>query len=247
MSRFLDKLERIWEGKAQPLGFGAQAKTKSPPMALVATLPLGRGDMVALAVAESVDAVLVPVEELAKEVEVLSQAIQTVGDIPLGVWVKTVTEEDVRQLSELGCDFLVFGADEVPATILVEGEIGKVLEIKPSLSDGLAKAIARLPIDAVLLKSEAQPLTVRRLMDYQRIASSVGKPSLSALPQGRGRDEVKGLWQAGIRGVVLSPEQLSQVREAIQALPLTKGRTKGKVDIFLPPISEEMGEIEEEI
>lgn len=249
MSRFLDKLERIWAGKAQPIGFGPQtAKAKSPAMAIVTRLSPGEPDMAALSGEEGADALLVSIDDLERGAETLSRVSQVAGDIPLGVSVKAVTKDDVEQLIELGCDFLLFNANEVPAAILSETRIGKVMEVDPSLSDSLARTIARLPIDAVFFSAEQQPLSVRQLMDYARLASLVGKPFLVALPAALRREDIEGLWQAGVRGLVLTLERarLSQVREMIQALPPTRKRAEKGMDVLLPAVewpSEEEQEI----
>ena len=249
MSRFLDKLERIWAGKAQPIGFGPQsAKAKSPAMAIVTRLSPGEPDMAALSGEEGADALLVSIDDLERGAETLSRVSQLAGDIPLGVSVKVVTKDDVEQLIQLGCDFLLFNANEVPAAILSETRIGKVMEVDPSLSDSLARTIARLPIDAVFFSAEQQPLSVRQLMDYARLASLVGKPSLVALPAALRSEDIEGLWQAGVRGLVLTLErqELSQVREMIQALPPTKKRAEKGMDVLLPAVewpSEEEQEI----
>jgi hypothetical protein len=246
MSKFITKLERIWKGKAQPIGFGVQAKAKSPPMAVIAIIPQGEPQRAALAVETGVDALLIPIETLNEQGKALSQVISAAGNIPWGVWIKGVSKGDIKWLIERGCDFLVFSADEVPAVLLVEEGIGKVLEVEPSLSDSLVRTIALLPIDAVLL-TENEPLTIRRLMDYERLASLGNKPLLLALPSRISEGDLEGLWEAGVRGVVVRAEQqiLSQVKEAIQALPLKK--VKAKVDVTLPIVTESPGELEEEI
>ncbi len=249
MSRFLDKLERIWAGKAQPLGFGPQtSKAKSPAMAIVTRLSPGEPDVAALTGEEGADALLVPIDDLERLAETLSQVSKAAGDIPFGISVEAVTKDDVEQLIELGCDFLLFNANEVAAAILSETRIGKVMEVDPSLSDSLARTIARLPIDAVFFSAEQGPLTVRQLMDYARLASLVGKPSLVALPSVLRREDIEGLWQAGVRGLVLPLEQqrLSQVKEIIQALPAIKKRAEKGMDVILPAV-ELPSEEEEEI
>ena len=102
MSRFLDKLERIWAGKAQPLGFGPQtSKAKSPAMAIVARLSPGKPDVAALTGEEDADALLVPIDDLERAAETLSRVSKAAGDIPFGISVAAVTKDDVEQLIEL--------------------------------------------------------------------------------------------------------------------------------------------------
>jgi hypothetical protein len=249
MSKFLDKLERIWAGKAQPIGFGPQtAKSKTPAMAIVARLSPGEADMAALAGEGGADALLVSIDNLERVAKTLSRFTKAAGDTPWGVSVKAVTRDNVEQLIKLGCDFLIFNADEVPVAILGEERIGKVVEVDPSLSDGLARTIARLPIDAVFLSAEQQPLTLRQLMDCARLASLVGKPALAALPSVLHKEDIEGLWQAGIRGLVLTMEgqSLSQVKGIIQALPPTRKKAEKGMGVILPAVELPSEEEEEE-
>jgi hypothetical protein len=204
--------------------------------------------MIASAVAQGIDAVLLPIGDLEQEHEALSQLSQAAGDIPWGGLAKIVSREDMGQLVKLGCDFVVFTTNEVSASILAEDRLGKVLKIDNSLSDSLLRTIAYLPIDAVLLGAEDEsPLTLRQMMDYRRVVGLVGKPSLSVLSSGLSAADIRGLWDVGIQGVVLLLEQqrLSQVRESIQSLPSTRRVRKG-TGVTLPFIGEGSGEEEEE-
>ncbi len=246
MSKFLDRLERIWSGEIQPLGFAAlAARTKSPAMAIVAMLgqgQLGVGDQDL----EGVDAVLFSGADLDQEAETLSRAIEAIANIPWGASVQTATKEGVEQLKGLGCDFIVFGVDEMPVTFLAEQDMGKVLEVDASLSDNLARPIARLPIDAVLIRAEQWPLTVRLLLDYGRLVGLTDKPCMALLPAAPGAGDIEALREAGICGVVTSEQQvLSQIREAVQALPQGR-KKKRKGSAILPAVAEWPTEVSEE-
>ena len=244
MSKFLDKLELISLGRAQPLGFGAAAaRGKSLPMVIVASVPLGNAKLAALAAKSGVDAVLMTVERQVKSDEALAKLSSTKTDIPWGVSLDAVTKVEVEQLIEMDCDFVVFAPDKTQAAVLGEEKIGKVLQIDPSLSDSLAKAINRLSIDAVLLGpvgEDESPLTVHQLMVYERLAAGAGKHLLAAVPPGLPINDIESLWGLGVRGVVVDlavkdPEQrLSQVREAIQKLPTTRKKSVEKISALLP-------------
>jgi thiamine monophosphate synthase len=244
MSKLLDKLEQISEGRAQPLGFGAAVtKGKSLPMVIVASVPLGNAKLAAIAAKAGADALLMTIKHQEKSEEALAKLSSAKTDIPWGVSLNAVTKEEVEQLIEMGCDFVVFAPDKTPAAVLGEERIGKVLQIDSSLSDSLAKAINRLSIDAVLLgpvSEDESPLTVYQLMIYERLAAGAGKYLLAAMPPGLPIDDIQSLWGLGVRGVVVDlavkdPEQrLSQVKEAIQKLPTTRKKTGERISASLP-------------
>lgn len=244
MSKLLQKLERISEGRAQPLGFGAAvARGKSLPMVIVASVPVGDARLAAIAAKAGADAVLMTIEHEEKMDEALAKLSSAKTDIPWGVSLNAVTKEEVEQLIGMDCDFVIFAPDKTPAAVLGAEKIGKVLQIDPSLSDSLAKAINRLSIDAVLLgpvSEDESPLTVHQLMVYERLAAGAGKHLLAAIPPGLPTDDIESLWGLGVRGVVVDlrvkdPEQrLSQVKEAIQKLPTTRKKPGEKISASLP-------------
>ncbi len=245
MSRLLEKLTSA--SKSQPLGFGAAvARAKSPPMVLIANL---RGDVgMAAIAAEQADAVLISMGDLAGRVENLRQDSLALGSVPWGVSLETVTKEEVAQLLEMGCDFLVFGAQGMPSAVLGEEGIGKVLEVDPSLTDSLVRTIDRLPIDAVLIGMEGHPITVYWLMVCQRFASLVRKPLIAAVPAGLLPGDLEGVWDAGARGVLVEMEEggLLEVRKAIDALPTVGKKRREKTDAILPLPGEVEMPLEEE-
>jgi len=244
MSKLLEKLERISEGRAQPLGFGAAvAREKSLPMLIVASVPVGNAKLAAIAAKAGADALLITIEHEERIEEALVKLSSAKTDIPWGVSLSAVTKEEVEQLIEINCDFVIFAPDKTPAAVLQAEKIGKVLQIDPSLSDSLAKAVNRLSIDAVLLgpvSEDESPLTVRQLMVYERLAAGAGKCLLAAMSPGLPVDDIESLWGLGVRGVVVdlavkNPEQrLSKLKEAIQKLPTTRKKPGEKISASVP-------------
>jgi hypothetical protein len=154
-----------------------------------------------------------------------------------------VTKENIGQLVELGCDFVVFDPIKTPAVVLIEEKIGKVLRIDTSLPENLAKAINRLQVDAVLLNpdmGEETTFTVHHLMILERLAGSTGKHVLTTMSPGLSSGDIEILWELGVRGVIVDmtveqPEQrLSQIKEAIQRLPSTRKKSREKFRATLP-------------
>jgi hypothetical protein len=242
MSKLLEKLERISEGRGQPIGFGAAAnRAKASPMVIVASIPAGNAKLAAIAVESEADAVLMTSEHQKKE-DVLAQLSSAKIDIPWGAFLDKITKGEIEQLIEIGCDFVILDPAKTPAAVLNEERIGKVLQIDPSLNDNLARAINRLSVDAVLLstagRNEAH-ITVHELMVYEKLAAAAGKHLLAAVPPALPIDDIESLWSLGVRGVVVdltakNPEQrLSQVKEAVQKLP-TRKKKREKISATLP-------------
>jgi hypothetical protein len=239
MSRLLERLREVCRGGVQPLGFRAAATTgKGPAMALIAALAPGDAG----AAQESADAVLLSLGKL-EGAEGLGQIGASLGQVPWGVSLDEVSEEGLSRLKGMGCDFLVFDAGAPPA-LLREG-MGKIVQIAPSLADGLVRAIELLPIDGVLIGMEGEhSLSIERLMVCQHVASLVSKPVVALAPSGMSKEDLEGLWEAGMAGVVVEvrgsvEEELSRLRQAIDSLPSARGR-KRRVEPLVPYAREGM-------
>jgi hypothetical protein len=170
MSKLVEKLERINEGRGQPLGFGAAAnRVKTLPMVLIAALPEGDTSAAAVVSAASVDAVLIT--------GAAPQKAGEMPDIPWGVALDSVTRDDMERLAGMGCDFVVFSAAGSQAAALNIESIGKVLRIDTSLDENLARTISRLQVDAVFLHQVGGgegAITVEQLMVYERLVGGAG-------------------------------------------------------------------------
>jgi len=251
MSKLLEKLERISRGSTQALGFkAATAMTRGPSIVLIAALSEGDTEAATLARQQGADAVLISLAKL--EGEGLRQVVGSLAEVPWGVSVKEGTAEELSQLREMGCDFIVFDAAEAPLALLREKEMAKIVEIQPSLKDGPVRAIESMPIDAVLIGAGGDPaLSIHRLMTCYHVANLVRKPRVVSVPMDVTEEDLQQLLEAGIAAVVVNMEkgvrdELSRLREAIDALLPSRGR-KGKLEPLLPHIgANEAMEFEEE-
>ncbi len=244
MSKLLEKLERISEGSGQPMGFGAAVtRTKISPLLTIASVPAGNAQLMGIATKEGADALLLTVENLEKDSKTLAKMNRAKAEIPWGVFLEKVSKEDIGQLIELGCDFVVFDPAQTQAAVLMEEKIGKVLRLDTSMPENLAKSINRLQVDAVLLNPVGggeTAFTVHQLMVLERLAGSTGKYVLMTMPPGLSAGDIEILWGLGARGLVVDmaleqPEQrLSQVKEAIRQIPATRKKSREKFRATLP-------------
>ena len=208
-------------------------------MVLIAAVTEGEAKAVA---AEGADAVLISQVKL--KGESLAQTVDSLAEIPWGVSLEEVTAPELSKLKEMGCDFLVFDAARAPLILLREQEMAKIVKVEPSVADGLARAIEQLPIDAVLIGADGErPLSVHRLLVCQNLANLVRKPLLILAPLAMGGEDLEELLQTGIAGVVVNLErgvkgELSQLRQAIDALPPSR-RRKRRAEALLPYAREE--------
>ncbi|MBT9163523.1 MAG: hypothetical protein DDT24_00432 [Chloroflexi bacterium] len=259
MSEFIKKLERISREKTQPLGFGGIARSRMAGMMLIAQLPPGEA-------LEEVDALLFEVKDSDGRAELLSLIVksqesrvksQGEGDsrakrlVPWGVRLETADIEGLAELADAGCDYLVFKSD-VSARIVAEERMGKVLEVDTLLGDSLARAVGQISVEAILLSNDEElPLSVRRLLDYQRLTSLAGTPVIALLPADI--SDLEALWGIGVRGVVVDligqdrQEKLSAVREAIRRLPASRKKPQERISPILPAVRALDEEFEEEI
>ena len=94
MSKLIEKLEQIAEGRVQPLGFSAApARAKISPMLLVASVPPGEEAKIALAVEGGAEALLLPLGQLDKRRKSQFHLFPTGAKLPWGVYLEKVTRE----------------------------------------------------------------------------------------------------------------------------------------------------------
>ena len=240
VSKLLDNLSQAFRGSAPPLGFRRTTATpKSPRMILIATLPVE--DTLATAAAkEYADAVLL---SDTKGTKLSDKFTASLGELPWGVSIGEATDEQLADIKEAGCDFLVCDAEKAPLMLLREDEIGRIVKLKPSLPDGLIRVTAQLPIDAVLIGGEPS-LSVQRLMICQHMVNLVRMPLVALAPLDIADEDLRELWETGIAGIVVtvvgdSKERLTGLRKAIEGLPISRRRTSDKSEALLPYIGEE--------
>jgi len=248
MSKLVEKLKQASEREAQPLGFGTKASVKKPQMVLMASLTKDDIKMATSAVEGGADALLVALHSVAEEANELDQILQLAADVPCGVWSEAPTAEEMKQVREMGCDFVLFDGAKTPSGLLREEELGRVIKVEHSLADSLVRTIDRLPIDALFIDcrvEEKLPLSVYQLMAYHRLAALTRKPLLVVAPSLMSDLDVETLWEVGIVGILLKAEagpiedRLSVLRQAIDKLPSSRKRPRPGEDAVLPHLGEQ--------
>jgi hypothetical protein len=249
MSKFAEKLQRIYRGSAPALGFRKSDEAESTPILIVAGLTkTGTAEANALVTA-GVDAGIVSAKSLSAKG--FGELVKALGDVPLGLYLESTEKEAIAKSIDLGCDFVVFGLKTPLEAVNREG-LGRVLKLEPSLEPGLIRAINGLPleIDGVLITGDEPSVTIERLLIYERFTELLNKPVLVTLSSAVSPDELAGLFEAGVNGIIL-PEMLSaevfaNLKKSAAGLSRTAKR-KSKAAAILPRVSGELEtEVEEE-
>ena len=237
MSKFIDRLNQLSQAEPPPMGFG-RAHTAPPKakMLLIASLAKASADKLP-EYAVGADAGLLHISNASSGTKAIGEICQAMPDIPWGGWVKDSGLSEAKPLSEAGSDFLVFPAAGLTLSAVQGDEAGKIIELEPSLSDGMLRAVNELPADAVLIASDrdkGHSLTWYDLMMCQHFASLITKPLLVTVLPTASSDELKALWEAGISGVVIeidtgqTANRLEGLRQVIDELSFPPRRQHKK-------------------
>lgn len=255
MSRFIDRLNWASQTVVPPLGFGAaQPVSEKPKMLLIASLAKADVDNLASYVAGA-DAGLLPISKLSSGAKIFKEISQAISDIPWGGWLRDAGTGGVKQLEKVGCDFVVFPAANTSLAMLQSSEVGKILEVEASFSEGLLRTVNELPVDAVLVADEPKKerfLTWHHLMLFRYFAGLLTKPLLVSVPSRVTDKELGALWQAGVVGVVVAAGVgqpaggLKGLRQTIDNLAFPTQRKRGKAGALLPYVSGEASRVVEE-
>lgn len=246
MSQFITKLNQLTQASPQPIGFGArQTASLKPKLQLVASLSQENVEQLVDYVAGA-DAGLLRFTKPNSAVKAQQKIAQALSDIPCGWWLPEGGQREIKQMVKAGADFVVFPRN-TPLTLLENEEIGKILAVEASLTEGWLRAANELPIDAVLITSE-QPeefLTWQHLLLFQRFADLLTKPLLVFVPADLTARELETLWATGVDGVVTEvtaePPQnrLKELRQIIDNLTFPLPRRREKAEPLLPRLGGE--------
>lgn len=248
MSKFIDTLDRLSRSEPQPIGFRvSHSVSPKPKIQLVASVAEESVDGLTEQVAGA-DAGLLRIAKPGSGAKALQKISRAVPDIPWGSWLQGGSPKEIEGITKAGSDFVVFPATHTPLAILHSDEVGKILEVEASLSEGLLRAANELPIDAVLIAGEQGDdffLTWQHLLLFRRFADLLTIPLLVSIPSKVTADELQALWEAGIKGVVVEvgvgqpQDRLKELRQAIDKLTSPSPHKREKAEALVPRIGME--------
>ncbi len=246
MSKFAEKLQRIYRGSASSMGFRKSTEAEILPMLIIANLTKASAIEAKAIAGSGIDAGLMSSEGL--NAKGFGQLTKALGDVPLGLFLESAENEVIAKSIDLGCDFVVFGL-KTPFEALNKQGLGKVLKIEPTLDQGLVRSINRLPlmVDGVLVTVEETVITIERLLIYQRFAELLDKPLLVTVSLSVTSGELSSLCEAGVSGLVLpdvfAAEAFTGLKKAIGSLS-KPAKPRIRAAALLPRLG---GELEAEV
>ena len=242
MSKLIDKLQRLGQDAPTPFGFGAATSRGSaePPIMLIGRI--AQDDLAKTSgLSETpADAILVSLKPGNKK---LPKAIaDLLKDHLWGASGTDIGQDQIKQLKDIGCDFLVFNADNTPAALLNDEDLGKVISVGPDLEENVAQAIQELPIDAAFFSptDDLLPLTVKKLIDIELVRLLVDKAFVMVAPPNLSSSDLEVLRNAGIGGLVFelnAPDVIAKTKKALASVPRRRPRPTSKDVVFARPHS----------
>ena len=233
MSKLADKIRRAGKVEAGPIGFGVVAERRpSPTLLCLLRLDKDQAKKVGDTADAAADAVIITGLEAGK----LGDALQKLGDVPVGLRAEDAQRATVAAAREAGADFVLLD-EESSAEVVLEEKVGLVLRLGTQVGDTELRALAGLALDALEIAPIGEPFTVRRLMELRRLSLLSQTPLLVEVTPEIGPSRLEALRGAGVAGVILdgkSADKLSALRQTILSLPARGQRREERVDALLP-------------
>ena len=162
MSRLIDELNRVVRAAPQPMGFRATRPDSSKlRILLIASLSKIQDPDHLVDSVDGADAILLRPAKPSLAVNTLQKIATSLTDIPWGGCLGDDNTQNMETLIKAGCDFVVFPETSRFLATPQDDKVGKILQVKPSLGDGLLRAVNDMPLDAVLAAGHGRDVDLR--------------------------------------------------------------------------------------
>ena len=170
----------------------------------------------------------------------LKDLIRLCGNVPVGLVPGTseafITESELRELEEMGLDFISAYSQNLPSFVMDSRKITSAVAIGSDYTESTLDAVKDSDIEILecsVVRGEAygQNLTCADLLCYSSIAKRTGKPCMIPTQKKIRPGDVKHLYRAGCRALMIGAvvtgqepdpevfqETVQAFREAVDAL-----------------------------
>jgi hypothetical protein len=242
MSKFIKELNKSYRSAMPAIGFRKETDlSKKAPVLLIADLTAKNVKEIKAAISAGVDVAIVRSDGLNKSAA--EKVINNIGEVPAGLLLDSEQWENIQEISSLNFDFIICNV-KTPVSIIREGDSGKILRVEPWLTPGVVRAIndLNIPFDGIFIDGDNEPITIERLLVCHYMSGMLGKPLLSAVNVPLAQADLQGLYDAGVRAILLpkeiSPESVKELKEHIGGLQVSS-RKKSHENVVLPGIKRE--------
>lgn len=232
MSELASRIRRAVRAEPAPMGFGAAVRQPTPSMLVLA---LARSADEAEAAAKvGADAIVFDGVALERAAGARKQASGT----PCGLRVEQADSTAVSAAKEAGLDFLLVQPDRTAAAALLDRDLGFVLDLREELTDVQLRTLDAMNIDAIWLGVLDGPLTLRKLMELQRVSGLSRKPLAVVAADAIEASDLEALRAAGVAAVAVEASRKGAVeamKQAVAALPARSAlRAEERVAALVP-------------
>lgn len=162
----------------------------------------------------------------------LKDLIRLCGDVPVGLVPGTseafITEAELRELEEMGLDFISAYSQNLPSFVMDSRKITSAVAVGSDYTESTLDAVKDSDIEILecsVVRGEAygQNLTCADLLCYSSIAKRTGKPCMIPTQKKIRPGDVKHLYRAGCRALMIGAVVTGQepdpevFRETVQA------------------------------
>lgn len=165
----------------------------------------------------------------------LKELVRLCGDVPVGLVPGTseafVTESELRELEEMGLDFISAYSHHLPAFAMDSPKITNAVAIGSDYTESVLDAVRDSDIavlEASVVPGEAygQDLTCADILRYSSIVRRTGKPCMVPTQKKIRPEDVKYLHRAGCRALMIGavvfgqspvPEEVREITAAFRA------------------------------
>lgn len=232
MSKFADKLKRVFRNTNQTIGFRKpSADEDTSTILIMVDITSSNLKRIKDLGGSGVDAFMVDSSE--GNIDKMSKAA---GGIPLGIEFKKGVNVPA---DEITYDFAIFGL-KAGADMPGYESKGKILVITETIAPGMIKAINDLDmsVDGVIIDFKDNPIDIQFTLTCHLFDDLLNKPLLVKVYKDDITDaEIKALNAAGVRGLLLPStipvSRIKKIKKAIASLPASA--RKGKRETALIP------------
>lgn len=222
MSKLRDRIRDMSRRHQATFGFTAVRTEERPPRQMLVIAEVTGAAQAAVAVEAGVDVLL-----HTGPVDALAEVVGTAASCIVGCAIEAATAADAAAIIEAGGHFLAFSDRQTDAAALLDQRLGYVAMVGVE-EDADLRLLRPLDLDAALIPSPAEQMTVRDQLRLRRMGDLTRKPLISRLDHTVPATTLEIWRDAGVTAVLVPAGQdvLAQVIAAAEAVP--RPRTSGE-------------------
>lgn len=234
MSKLADLIRKASRPEPAPLGFGAHAaRARTATLLAIVRLSSGDANKAEEASKKGADAVIIEGADPGK----VKDAVAKGGGLPVGVRPNNADRKTVSALRDAGADFVILEPESASAEATLEEKVGFVLDQRGDADDTALRLLGDLGLDAMVIPSPPERLTLAELLKLRRVAALTRVPLLVGVKHDSEAGYLHALRDSGVAGVLVDSSalgKLGDLKARIESLPVRGRRREERAEAVLP-------------